>query len=97
MAPHLGEELWQRLGGSGLAFDAPWPVHNPALAVEPMVTVVVQVAGKVRHRLKVPPGLSEADAVGLALASDKVAPFLDRGAAPRRVVYVPDRLLNLVP
>ena len=97
MAPHLGEELWERLGGSGLAFDASWPAYDPALAVEPLVTVVVQVAGKVRDRLEVRPGLTEADAVGLAMQSDKVLPFLDGGVAPRRVVYVPDRLLNLVP
>ncbi|MDQ6917753.1 MAG: leucine--tRNA ligase [Candidatus Dormibacteraeota bacterium] len=96
MAPHLGEELWQRLGGDGLAADAAWPVYDEALLVEPTVTLVVQVAGKVRDRLEVPHGLGEEEAIDLALRSNRVASFLD-GAQPRRVIYVPDRLINLVP
>ncbi len=96
MAPHLGEELWQRLGGEGLAADAAWPVYDEALLVEPTATMVVQVAGKVRDRLEVPHGLSEPEAVELALKSERVVSFLD-GARPRRVIYVPDRLINLVP
>ena len=97
MAPHLGEELWQRLGGDGLAVDAGWPSYDEALLVEPTATLVVQVAGKVRDRLEVPHGLSELEAVELALKSERVASFLDHGARPRRVIYVPDRLINLVP
>ena len=96
MAPHLGEELWQRRGGDGLAADAAWPVYDEALLVEPMATLVIQVAGKLRDRLEVRPGLSEAEAVELALGSDRVASFLD-GRRPGRVIYVPDRLINLVP
>jgi leucyl-tRNA synthetase len=96
MAPHLGEELWQRLGGEGLAADAAWPVHDEALIVEPMATLVVQVGGKVRDRFEVRRGLSEAEAVELALQSDRVKPFLN-GGDPRRVIYVPDKLINLVP
>jgi leucyl-tRNA synthetase len=97
MAPHLGEELWQRLGGDGLAADAGWPSYDEVLLVEPTATLVVQVAGKVRDRLEVPHGLSELEAVELALKSDRVASFLDHRARPRRVIYVPDRLINLVP
>jgi leucyl-tRNA synthetase len=96
MAPHLGEELWQRLGGEGLAADAAWPVYDDALLVEPTATLVVQVAGKVRDRLEVPRGLSEQEALELVLKSDRVTSFLD-GTRPRRVIYVPDRLINLVP
>jgi leucyl-tRNA synthetase len=96
MAPHLGEELWQRLGGAGLAAEAAWPVYDDALLIEPTATLVVQVAGKVRDRLEVPHGLSEQEAVELALKSERVASFLD-GSRPRRVIYVPDRLINLVP
>ena len=96
MAPHLGEELWERLGGAGLAADAAWPVSDEALAAEPMATLVIQVAGKVRDRVEVRPGLSEAEAFGLALASERAAPFLD-GRPPARVVYVPGKLINLVP
>ena len=76
--------------------DAPWPVFDPALAAEPKVVLVVQVAGKLRDRLEVEPGLSEADAVKAALASEKVRAALD-GRGPSKVVYVPDRLINLVP
>jgi leucyl-tRNA synthetase len=96
MAPHLGEELWERLGGDGLAADAAWPTYDEALLVEPTATLVVQVAGKVRDRLEVPHGLSEREAVELALGSDRVRPFLN-GGEPRRVIYVPDKLINLVP
>ena len=96
MAPHLGEELWQRLGGDGLAADAAWPVYDEALLVEPMATLVVQVAGKVRDRLEVPHGLSESQAVDLVLKRDKVVYFL-QVKQPRRVIYVPDKLINLVP
>jgi leucyl-tRNA synthetase len=96
MAPHLGEELWQRLGGDGLAADAAWPVYDEALLVEPTATLVVQVAGKVRDRLEVTHGLSEREALELALKSERVTSFLD-GSRPRRVIYVPDRLINLVP
>ena len=96
MAPHLGEELWQRLGGHGLAADAPWPLYDETLLVEPTATLVVQVAGKVRDRLEVPHGLTEEQALELALKSERVASFLD-GTRPQRVIYVPDRLINLVP
>src|SRR5260370_27506040 len=96
LAPHVGEEMWERLGERGLLADASWPSYDPANAVEPKVVVVVQVAGKLRDRLEVEPGLSEADATRLALASEKVRTALD-GRGPSKVIYVPDRLINLVP
>ncbi|TMD06789.1 MAG: leucine--tRNA ligase [Chloroflexi bacterium] len=97
MAPHIGEELWERLGGRGLCGEQPWPVYDAALAAEPQVTLVVQVDGKLRDRLEVPPGLPEEEAVRLALASERVRPYLN-GGTPRRVIYVPDRLIiNLIP
>src|SRR5207248_1401432 len=96
MAPHLGEELWERLGEEGMCADAAWPGWNEALTVEPLVTLVIQVGGKVRDRVEVRRGLTEAEAVSLALDSERVRPFL-AGASPSRVVYVLDKLLNLVP
>src|SRR5487761_79800 len=96
MAPHAGEELWSRIGGEGLAADASWPEYDPALAADADVTLVVQVAGKVRDRLTVPVGLSEDKALAVALASDRVRAAFD-GRKPSKVVYVPDRLINLVP
>ncbi|MEP6753156.1 MAG: leucine--tRNA ligase [Candidatus Dormiibacterota bacterium] len=96
MAPHAGEELWSRIGGTGLAADAAWPEFDSAAAAEMDVTLVVQVAGKVRDRLTVPVGLSEEKALAMALASERVGAAFD-GRKPSKVVYVPDRLINLVP
>ena len=96
LAPHVGEEMWERLGEMGLLADAPWPAFDAALAAAPKVTLVVQVAGKVRDKLEVETGLSQDAALKAALARDKVRAALD-GHAPAKVVYVPDRLINLVP
>jgi leucyl-tRNA synthetase len=96
MAPHITEELWERLGEEGLCADAAWPVADPRLAAEPEVTLVVQVAGRVRDRLRVAAGLDERAAIERALASEAVRHALGRDR-PTRVIYVPDRLINLVP
>jgi leucyl-tRNA synthetase len=95
LAPCLAEELWARLGGQYSVHQQPWPVHDEAALVEEEITLVVQVNGRVRARLRVPAGLAEAEAVRLALAAPVVATHLD-GRGPRKVVHVPDRLLNLV-
>jgi leucyl-tRNA synthetase len=96
MAPHVGEELWARLGGKGLAADAAWPQFDAAVAAEPEVTLVIQVAGKVRDRATVPVGTAEAAALEIAMRSEKVRSALN-GQPPSKVVYVQDRLINLVP
>ncbi len=96
LAPHIGEEMWDRLGEHGLLADAAWPAFDAAAAAEPKVVLVVQVAGKLRDRLEVDAGLSEADATKAALASEKVRAALN-GRGPSKVIYVPDRLINLVP
>ena len=94
--PHLAEELWERLGHEGSIFDgAHWPAYDPALCIEDTVTVAVQVNGKVRATLELPRGASEADAVAAARAEENVARFLG-DAPPRRIIFVQDRLLNLV-
>ena len=67
MAPHLCEEVWETLGGEGLCADAAWPAYSEEAAEEREVTLVVQVAGRVRDRLTVPAGLGEADALAMAL------------------------------
>jgi leucyl-tRNA synthetase len=95
MAPHLAEECWALLGEAGLAIDADWPGFDPALLVDDQVTLAVQVNGKLRDTLDVPRGLDRAAAEALALASDKVQRQL-AGAAPRKVIVVPDRLVNIV-
>ena len=95
MAPHLAEEAWALLGEEGLITDAAWPNFDPALLVDDEVTLAVQVNGKLRDTLTAPRGLDKAAAEALALASDKVQRQLG-GAAPRKVIVVPDRLVNIV-
>jgi leucyl-tRNA synthetase len=95
MAPHLAEECWSVLGGKGLLAESAWPEFDPALLVDDQVTLAVQVNGKLRDTLVAPRGLSREDAEALALASDKVRRQLD-GVAPRKVIVVPDRLVNIV-
>jgi leucyl-tRNA synthetase len=95
MAPHLAEECWDSLGEDGLVANAPWPEFDPALLVEEQITLAVQVNGKLRDTLIAPRGLGQAEAEALALSSDKVQRQLN-GAAPRKVIVVPDRLVNIV-
>ena len=95
MAPHLAEECWAALGGEGLVAEAMWPAHDPALLVDDQVTLAVQVNGKLRDTLSAPRGLPKEEAEALALASDKVQRLL-AGAEPRKVIVVPDRLVNIV-
>jgi leucyl-tRNA synthetase len=95
LAPHFAEECWERLGHAESVFTARWPRWEEALAREEQVEVVVQVNGKLRSRLLVPRGLTEEQVVGRALADPAVRRFLD-GKPIRKVVYVPDRLVNLV-
>ncbi|MBI1723300.1 MAG: leucine--tRNA ligase, partial [Gemmatimonadetes bacterium] len=94
-APHFAEECWERLGHTASAMDAGWPAHDPALALEEQVEFVVQVNGRVRGRLTLPRGSTEATVVAAAKADPGVRKFID-GKTPRKVVFVPDRLVNLV-
>ncbi|KUR75513.1 leucine--tRNA ligase [Novosphingobium sp. Fuku2-ISO-50] len=94
MMPHLAEEAWTRVGG-GLISDAAWPDVDPALLIDDEVTVAVQVKGKLRDTLIVAKGTPRDVLERLALASDKVQRALD-GAEVKKVIVVPDRLVNLV-
>ena len=94
-APHLCEELWQRLGhAESLAYE-PWPVWDPALVVEDVVTVAVQVNGKLRATLDLARDTGEDVVRRAALADDRVKRFVD-GAELRKVIFVSNKLLNLV-
>jgi leucyl-tRNA synthetase len=93
--PHLADEIWTRLGGAGFVIDAPWPSADPALLAADEVVVPVQVNGKKRGELRVPKGLAEAEVRARALADPAVAPFLG-GLSVRKVVVVPDRIVNIV-
>jgi leucyl-tRNA synthetase len=95
-APHIAEELWERLGHEGSVFEtARWPEFDPDKAVADTVEFVVQVNGKVRARMPMPRGITEDAARDAALADANVQRFTEDKAV-RKTVFVPDRLLNLV-
>ncbi|TMD58069.1 MAG: leucine--tRNA ligase [Chloroflexi bacterium] len=95
MAPHISEELWQRLGATRSIHLESWPTYDPAAVAEREVTVVIQVNGKVRDRVIVPAGSSDAELTRLARENPRVKASLD-GARVSRVVVVRDRLVNVV-
>jgi leucyl-tRNA synthetase len=95
MMPHLAEEAWTKIGGTGLLAEATWPAVDPALLVEDEVTIAVQHMGKLRDTLTAPKGMAKDELEALALASEKVQRSLG-GAPVRKVIVVPDRLVNIV-
>ncbi|WP_340266457.1 leucine--tRNA ligase [Sphingobium mellinum] len=95
MTPHLAEEAWAEMGEQGLIADAAWPTVDAALLVEDEVTVACQVMGKLRDTITVPKGTPKDELERLALAAPNVMRTLD-GATPKKVIVVPDRLVNLV-
>ena len=95
LCPHLGEELWSRLGHAETLAYAPFPEADPALLVEDSVEYPIQVNGKVRSRITVPAVAGEDDVRTAALGDAKVVELL-AGAEPRKVIVVPGRLVNIV-
>ncbi|MGE0178273.1 MAG: leucine--tRNA ligase [Sphingomonas sp.] len=95
MVPHVAEEAWAAAGHEGLIADAPWPEASPALLVDDEVTIAVQVNGKLRDTLNAAKGASKETLEEMALASEKVGKVLG-GNTPRKVIVVPDRLVNIV-
>jgi leucyl-tRNA synthetase len=93
-APHIAEELWEQNGGKGSIFDSAWPSFDPALAADDMIELVVQVNGKVRSRVTVPRDIEEKEALVAALEDSAVAKFVT--GAPKKVIFVPGRLINVV-
>jgi len=93
-APHIAEELWQKLG-HGRLWEQPWPVADPAMLVRDTFELVVQVNGKVRDRMEVPATLSEDELVELAKSSSRVQSHTD-GKTVRKAIVVPRKLVNLV-
>jgi leucyl-tRNA synthetase len=95
-APHMAEELWEMLGHEGSILDGGnWPEHDVAKAIADTVEFVVQVNGRVRARMSMRRGITQDDAQAMALADENVRRFVD-GAQLRKVIFVPDRLVNLV-
>ena len=95
IAPHLTEELWEKIGRPYSIHQQAWPEFDPELTKSDEITLIVQVDGKLRDRLLVPSDISQGDAEGAAMASDKVQTALG-GNDAARVIYVPGRLLNIV-
>ena len=95
IAPHIGEELWQALGGAGPLYRAAWPEVDEAARERTRVTLVVQVNGKLRAKLELPPGAARDEALEQALAVENVQRHVGDKAV-RKVIHVPDRLLNIV-
>ena len=93
--PHLAEELWEQLGGPFSVHTQSWPEFDPELATEETIDLVIQVNGKLRDRVQVPVGTPEARAIELATSSERVQEFT-KGRQIRRVIFVPDRLVNVV-
>ena len=95
VAPYVAEEMWERLGHAPSVAQAPWPVVDEALLVQESVTAVVQIQGKLRARLEVPPDISEADLEAQALGDPAVVRALE-GRAVRKVIVRAPKLVNLV-
>jgi leucyl-tRNA synthetase len=93
-APYLSQEIWEELGKDGPVFRQPWPAFDAELAKEDLAEIVVQVNGKLRGRLHVPFGTPKEELEALALADEKVQPYL-AGKQVVKVITVPDRLVNV--
>ena len=95
VTPHIAEALWQSLGHAGSVFDAGWPAVDESALVRQTVTLVVQVNGKVRGRLALPPDSPREQVEHLAMAEENVRRFVE-GQSVRRVIVVPNKLVNIV-
>jgi leucyl-tRNA synthetase len=94
-APHLAEELWEKLGGAGLCSLAPWPKYDSTLVADDTVTIGVQVNGKMRGTIEISPTASEEEALAAANAVAAVSSVL-AGKNPDKVIYKAGRILNLI-
>ncbi|NPV83849.1 MAG: class I tRNA ligase family protein, partial [Candidatus Aminicenantes bacterium] len=94
-APHVAEEIWERTGHRTLVAESPWPAYDPELAREEMVTIVVQVNGKLRDKFEVPADTEEDVLKERALALPRIQEILS-GKQPKKVVCVRNKLVSLV-
>jgi leucyl-tRNA synthetase len=93
-APHIAEELWSVLGNSASIFDTRWPSYDEALTVEDRITMAVQVNGKTRGTITVPRDVTQDQAMEAAMLDLSIGKFVT--GAPRKVIFVPGRMLNIV-
>jgi leucyl-tRNA synthetase len=94
-APHMGEELWAQLGHEPSVSSVEWPTYDEALTVDEEVTVVLQINGKVRSKLSVAAGTSNAELEKLGRADERIAE-LTRDKTIAKAIVVPDKLVNFV-
>ena len=95
MMPHLAEEMWETLGGSGLLADQPWPEADPDLTRDEHMTIAVQVNGKLRGTFEMARDSDAQSVESIALALPQVARWLE-GNPPRKIIVVPNRIVNIV-
>ncbi len=95
MTPHLAENVWHMLGGTGMVVNAPWPKVDAALLVEASLTMPIQINGKRRGEITVPTDMAKEEVEKLALAHEAVVRALD-GAQPKKLIVVPGRIVNVV-
>jgi leucyl-tRNA synthetase len=95
VAPFTSEEMWERLGHKPAIALAGWPTVDPALLIDDEVEAVIQINGKIKDRMNVSPNISEADFEAAALALPSIIAEL-AGAAPKKVIARPPKLVNIV-
>ncbi|MEO1961430.1 MAG: class I tRNA ligase family protein, partial [Paracoccus sp. (in: a-proteobacteria)] len=95
MVPHLAEDVWTMSGGQGLVVDAPWPQADPALLVDDNVVLPIQINGKRRAEISVARDMPKDQIEAMVMADETVRRFLD-GAAPKKLIVVPGRIVNVV-
>ncbi|WBU60277.1 leucine--tRNA ligase [Paracoccus albus] len=95
MVPHLAEEVWAKSGGTGMVVDAGWPKADPALLEDDTVTLPIQINGKRRAEISVPKAMPKDEIEAIVMADETVQRFLD-GAAPKKLIVVPGRIVNVV-
>ncbi|MHA1127570.1 MAG: leucine--tRNA ligase, partial [Alphaproteobacteria bacterium] len=95
MTPHLAEEVWALMGGQGMVTTAPWPALDPAMLIDDTITMPIQINGKRRSEIKVAKDLPKSEVEKLALADEAVIRALD-GNAPKKLIVVPGRIINVV-
>ena len=95
MTPHLAEEIWAMLGGTGLIANAPWPVADAAMLIADTVTLPIQINGKRKSEITVPKDMPKEEVEKIALADDAVQKAL-AGGQPKKLIVVPGRIVNVV-
>ncbi|HMA64296.1 MAG: class I tRNA ligase family protein, partial [Fibrobacterota bacterium] len=94
-APHIGDELWEKLGGDGFIINASWPVWDEALTIDQVVTIVVQVNGKLRGDFTIARDASQEQLKEIALGIEKVKQYTEQGTI-KKIIVIPGKLVNIV-